>query len=58
MLATTIIQELKDVFSAMFFDQNVRNPSTFPTESLAHGSGRTLVRAEYGHSKESQNTNS
>jgi hypothetical protein len=31
---------------------------TFPIESLAHDSGRTLVRAEYGYPKGSPNTNS
>jgi hypothetical protein len=30
----------------------------FPIESLAHDSGRTLVRAEYGYPKGSPNTNS
>jgi hypothetical protein len=34
-----------------------RNSRTFPTESLAHDSGRTLVRAEYGYRKGSPNTN-
>jgi hypothetical protein len=31
---------------------------TFPIESLAHDSGRTLVCAEYGYPKGSPNTNS
>jgi hypothetical protein len=35
-----------------------RNSRTFPTESLAHDSGRTLVSAEYGYPKGSPNTNS
>jgi hypothetical protein len=30
----------------------------FPAESLAHDSGRTLVRDEYGYLKGSPNTNS
>jgi hypothetical protein len=34
------------------------NSRTFPIESLAHDSGRTLVLAEYGYPKESPNTNS
>jgi hypothetical protein len=34
-----------------------RNPRTFPIESLAHESGRALVRAEYGYPKGSSNTN-
>jgi hypothetical protein len=28
---------------------NTENPRTFPIESLAHDSGRTSVRAEYGY---------
>jgi hypothetical protein len=35
-----------------------RNSRTFPIESLAHDSGRTLVCAEYGYPKGSPNTNS
>jgi hypothetical protein len=35
-----------------------RNFGTIPVEDLAHGSGRTLVRAEYGYAKEFPNTNS
>jgi hypothetical protein len=35
-----------------------RNSRTFPIESLAHDSGRTLVCAEYGYLKVSPNTNS
>jgi hypothetical protein len=35
-----------------------RNFRTFPVEDLAHDTGRTLVRAEYGYQKESPNTNS
>jgi hypothetical protein len=35
-----------------------RNSRTFPIESLAHDSGRTLVRAEYGYPKGSPNANS
>jgi hypothetical protein len=35
-----------------------RNSRTFPIESLAHDSGRTLVCAEYGYPKWSPNTNS
>jgi hypothetical protein len=35
-----------------------RNSRTFPIESLAHDSGRTSVRAEYGYPKGSPNTNS
>jgi hypothetical protein len=35
-----------------------RNSRTFPIEILAHDSGRTLVRAEYGYPKGSPNTNS
>jgi hypothetical protein len=31
---------------------------TFPIEILAHDSGRTLVRAEYGYPKGSPDTNS
>jgi hypothetical protein len=38
-----------------FQDNNSR---TFPIESLAHDSGRTLVCAEYGYPKGSPNTNS
>jgi hypothetical protein len=34
-----------------------RNPRTFKIESLAHDSGRTLVRAEYGYPKGTPNTN-
>jgi hypothetical protein len=34
-----------------------RNSGTFPIESLAHDSGRTLVRAEDGYPKGSPNTN-
>jgi hypothetical protein len=36
----------------------VGNSITFPIESLAHDSGRTLVCAEYGYPKGSPNTNS
>jgi hypothetical protein len=39
--------------SAVFFVSG-----TFPVEDLAHDSGRTLVRAEYGYPKGSPNTNS
>jgi hypothetical protein len=35
-----------------------RNFGSFPVEDLAHDSGRTLVRAEYGYPKGSPNTNS
>jgi hypothetical protein len=35
-----------------------RNPRPFPIDSLAHDSGRALVRAEYGYPKGSPNTNS
>jgi hypothetical protein len=35
-----------------------RNSRTFPVESLARDSGRTLVCAEYGYPKGSPNTNS
>jgi hypothetical protein len=35
-----------------------RNLRTFPIESLAHDSGRTLVCAEYGYPKGSPTTNS
>jgi hypothetical protein len=35
-----------------------RNLRTLPTESFAHDSGRTLVRAEYGYLKGSPITNS
>jgi hypothetical protein len=34
------------------------NFGMFPVEDLAHDSGRTLVRAEYGYPKKSPNTNS
>jgi hypothetical protein len=35
-----------------------KNSRTFPIESLAHDSGRTLVCAKYGYPKGSPNTNS
>jgi hypothetical protein len=34
------------------------NFGMFPVEDLAHDSGRTLVRAEYGYPKGSPNTDS
>jgi hypothetical protein len=42
----------------IYFPSSHRNSGTFPVESLAHDSGRTLVRAEYGYPKGPPNTNS
>jgi hypothetical protein len=35
-----------------------KEPRTLQIESFAHGSGHTLICAEYGYPKGSQNTNS
>jgi hypothetical protein len=50
--------DLRNTTSEYGFHIQHRNSGMFPVEDLAHDSGRTLVRAEYGYQKGSPNTNS
>jgi hypothetical protein len=52
------LSKYRDKFTLHGFHFHHRNSITFPIESLAHDSGRTLVCAEYGYPKGSPNTNS
>jgi hypothetical protein len=50
--------DLRNTILEYGFHIQHRNFGTFLIEDLAHDSGRTLVRAEYGYPKGSPNTNS
>jgi hypothetical protein len=50
--------DLRNTTLGYGFHFQQRNSRTFPIESLAHDSGRNLVRAEYGYPKGSPDTNS
>jgi hypothetical protein len=57
LLYTAILKPIWNTTLGYGFHIEHRNFETFPFEDLAHDSGRTLARAEYGYSKGSQNTN-
>jgi hypothetical protein len=55
---TILNPDLQNATLGYGFHFQHRNYRTFPIESLAHDSGRTLICAEYGYLKGSPNTNS